>query len=486
MTRRRIVSWWPVVVLVAAALLVGWGIGSLYDPVVSALSLPRWPWWGPRVRVGEREFRPDLRPRPDVTMDLQVWDVDQPARREAGGWPQVLAEGIEAFRARYPNATVQVRVLPWREYARTVGEALRMGQLPDVLGTPDAIYLLDARWQVPLRRYMEPRLPRVRSLAIMPGAWDLVTREEEWWGVPRWVEWHGWLKRAGAAPGRVWVDSGHPLTWRYLAMTLTPPSPEPVWQRQRLEAAAAWMAAAPLGGGRVQSGVPLHRPDLSLLEPLYSGEADAVGPVSGRLLRRLGAWPYPASATADVSLVAAPGDVEEAGRLPGPLLSASGYLVLARPGADDVRVQLAFELAWHLARWTARALAGFEGVVPVWNPQWQEPASRRQLRDAPPPDAVPWWHGLALPPGIDVLLQTPAAPEGPGASGASSGGGAPLAAPGPAVWGARPWQELSHELDAVREAADRLASGRAGLAVFLKEAASGVTPTPSEPAPAQP
>lgn len=472
MTRRRM-RWWLVLV---AAVLLGGGIGMLYEPLLEALPLPRWPWWGPRVQVGEREFRPDVRVRPDVTLELQVWDVDQPALLEAGRWQQVLTEGLEAFRARYPNVTAQVRVLSWTEYPDAVTEALQMGDLPDVLGTPDAVYFLDARWQVPLRRYMEPRLPQVRSMAMMPGAWDLVSRDDEWWGVPRWVEWHGWLKRAGTAQPRVWLHSGHPLTWRYLAMTLTPPSPGPVWQRQRLEAAAAWVAAAPVSGGRAQGGIPLQRSDLSLLEPLYTGEADAVGPVSGRLLRRLGAWPYPASATPQAGLVAAPVDAEEASRLPGPLLSASGYLVLARPGADDVRVQVAFELAWHLARWTAWALSGFEAVVPVWNPQWQEPPSRRQLRDAPPPEYVPWWHGLALPPGVDVLLQTPPVSEGsPTSSTRASGDAPPLLSSGPAVWGARPWEEALHEMHAVREAAARLASGRIGLGDFLGQATSDST-----------
>ena len=480
---RRLAGWLPVAVLAAAALGTGWGIGRLYEPAAAALALPGWPWWGPRVRVGDRQFRPDVRVRPDVALTLEVWDVDQPAFRAdaSGGWEAVLAQALEAFRARYPNVTAEVRVLPWSRYVEAVSEGLRLGTLPDVLGTPDGIYIIDPTWQVPLRRYLEPRLPRDPAAAVLPGVWRLTESGGEWWGVPRWVEWYGWLGRAGGGP-RVWMASGSALTWRFLAMTLTPPSAGPLWQRERLEKAAAWMASAPVSGGPVRAGVPLQRDDMSLLEPLYTGEADAAGPVSGRLLKRLGWWPYPEAPSAEAAMrpLAPAGGL--GGGLPGPLLSASGYLVMARPGADDTRVQLAFELALHLARQASGAVSGREGVIPVWNPGWHEPQRRGRQREGPS-EGPPWWSGARFPPGAEPLLQ-PRHEPGSRPAGAGAGGEpGSLAPPGPALWGARPWPEVVHEEQVVRQAAARLGDGRASVAEFIAQASqgSGAPPGRAEP-----
>lgn len=470
MARRRVAGLLGVALLVTLSLLAGWGAGMLYQPVVAALSLPGWPWWGPRVRVGEREFRPNIRVKPDVAVRLVVWDVEQPALRASGGWQSVLSEAVSAFQARYPNVTVTTRILSWTEFGRAVTEAFEKGEPPDILGTPDAIYRFDARFQVPLQRYIEPRLPSDPSQALLPGALQLASQGDELWAVPRWVEWYGWVKRAQSEGSRRWLDAGSPLTWRYLAMTLTPPGDESIWQRSRLEASAAWMASARLSGGRVRSGVPLRRPDLSVLEPLYSGEADAVGPVSGRLLLRLGWWPYPEAPVPRAALVAAPFDETERERLPGPLLTASGYTVFARTEADDVRLQVAAELALHLAWWTSRAISGREGVIPLWNPAWDESAPRR--RRPPETEEPPWWHEMSFPPGAMPLLAAPidegqARCSRPGADGQ---GGA-LVPAGPALWGARPWEEALHEERVVREAAAKLASGRLELTDFVKQVA---------------
>ena len=453
------------------SLLVGWGAGTLYQPVAAALSIPGWPWWGPRVRVGDREFRPNVRVKPDVALRLAVWDVDQPALRGAGGWKAVLSDAMRAFRARYPNVEAEIRILSWTEYAGAVTEALEKGEPPDVLGTPDAVYRFDARHQVPLEHYVGPRLPSDPAHALLPGALPLASQGGRLWGVPRWAEWYGWVRRAQGEGRRLWLDAGSALTWRYLAMAVTPAGEQPVWQRSRVEAAAAWLASAPLSGGPVRSGVPLRRADLSLLEPLFSGEADVVGPVSGRLLFRLGWWPYPAAAAPRPAFAAAPTDAAERERMPGPLLSASGYAVFARAGADSVRVQVAAELALHLARWTSRAIAGREGVIPLWNPAWPEATPGRR-RSSGEPEAPPWWHGMHLPPGAAALL---AAPAGEGQAGgdrsAPDGQGAGLAPGAPALWGARAWEEALHEERVVQEAAGRLASGQMDLADFVRRVA---------------
>ena len=473
MARRSVTG--PVVaaLLVGLALLAGWRAVTSRPPAWPDLSLPGWPWWGPRVKVGEREFRPNVRVKPDVAVHLVVWDVDQPALRAVGGWEAVLREAVRAFRARYPNVEAEVRILSWTEFGRAVTEALEKGEPPDVLGTPDAIYRFDARYQVPLEHYVKSRLPSDLSQVLLPRSLQLASEGDRLWGVPRWVEWYGWVRRAGGEGRRLWLDAGSSLTWRYLAMTVTPAGEQPVWQRARVEAAAAWMASAPLAGGPVRSGVPLRRRDLSLLEPLFTGETDAVGPVNGRLLLRLGWWPYSgAAASGPASAALAPSDDGERGRMPGPLLSASGYAVFARAEADSTRVVVAAELAMHLARWTSRAISGHEGVIPLWNPHWNEGASRSR-RGAQGVEELPWWHDLRFPPGTEALLAVPAAEEGK-AGRSRSRAGAPAAGPvaaGPALSGARPWEDALHEERVVREVAAKLSDGRLELADFVKEVA---------------
>lgn len=461
------------------AYLFGWGGGGPPEPARAAISLPAWPWWGPRVRVGDREFRPGVRVKREVTLKLTVWDVDQPALRATGGWEAALWQGVAAFRERYPNVAVEVRVMRWSEYDRVVSEALRKGEFPDVLGTPEITYQFDPAVQVPLELYLKALLPSDPSGALLPGALALVSEGQRVWGVPRWAEWTGWVQRTGVQPRRIWLDAGNPLTWRYLSMVLKPPAPGSVWSRERLEAAAAWIASAPLPGPRTRHNAPGRRRDLSLLEPLYAGEAQLVGPISGRLAFRMGWWPSlqgtPGSSP-DAALVSA--GLDQASLVPGPLISTSSYAVFARPGATSESLQVAVELALHLARWTSRAITGRDGVIPVWNPGWEEAANERR-KPAEDAEATAWWRSLALPPGALEVLVPPVQPEGGRRP-------RPAGRPGPpsptGVWGALPWHDALHEQATVALAAARLAEGRVALPDFVKQAAAPAEPPGAGPA----
>ncbi|WP_324715951.1 hypothetical protein U7230_11335 [Carboxydochorda subterranea] len=500
-----------VAVLVAALLLVAgpWGVRRAErgeQPVLGfSLSLPSWPWWGPRVRVGDKELRPGIRVRPGTPVRLVLWDVEQPTLKRSGGWAQVLEQGVAAFRRRYPGVEVEIRVLGWNEWDEAMTKAAQGGPLPDVLGTPDATFHFDPARHVPLelywQQYWRRQLKRSPEEAVLPGALRLASSQGHLWGIPRWMEWMGWIRRTDRDVGGISTDIGSPLTWRYLALTLpgrqagsTPLAtragekavapPAAVWQEARLQAAARWLQEAAGGRNATQDGLPRRRGDRSLLEALFDGTAGTAGPVSGRLLYRLGWWPQGGSGQGG-TFTPAPGE-DDGGkegriRLPGPLLAASSYAVLAGPQSDSPRVQLAFELAVHLARWTSQAIAGHEGVVPVWraggDPEQvarQAPPERAGGDEQPPPP--PWWASTAFPPGTRTILTTPSPVERKGQQAMGQ-----VEPPG---MGAQEWTDRMQELQVVAERVRKLAAGEESLVEFIER--TRVVPVPPQALPARP
>ena len=448
---------------------VAWSVQAAGAPV--KLTMPRWPW-GPRVQVGERTFRIDARPDPRRPVRLVLWDVAQPSGPGRSTWKAVLEESITSLRQTYPALEVELRLLTWQELDIELEQALRQEAPPDVLGTPETTYVYDPRWQVPLEGYLAHALdPQVRA-ELLPGAASLAASGDRLWGLPRWVEWTGWAARHQGGGARLAVDLANPLLWRMLVLTAAPPadglSPtrgSSIWSAGRLREAQRW-----LEGLRPHLVRPARVAELGPVELLMRGEAVAGGPVTGRLAYRLGLWAdagagsaraEASSALALAGMLAAQG---LAAQLPGPLISASSYVVFAPPQADDARLRLAWELAVALARHGARALAGAEGVIPAWNPQPQPLASRGRRSGRTPQAGEPaWWEQYPFPPEAREALVAAGDLRG-GRPQAAGGATRPRAVAG----GALDWSDGLHEQNMVARWAFQLASGRIELDEFVR------------------
>lgn len=453
-----------VMLLLSLSMVVGYAAGS------AALQLPGWPWWGPRVQVGERQFRVQVKVPPAAPLTLTVWDVSQPAST-GPGWEGVLHQAVQVFKERYPALTVEVRILRWSEFDEALRKALADGKPPDVVGTGRFTYRVGTAYQVPLERYLADADP-ASERNVMPAALELATSVEDGhlWGIPRWVEWSGWLIRQNVQSVRaVGLDLANPATWRYLVLTLAPPGPS-LWAGPSLRAAADWLQAT-AQARRLQPGGGSRGSALGLLWD--QGAVDAAGPVTGRLAWRLGVWPAPASAppvpppgtAGQAPVMAGRGGesrwglagtfpVEGGANLPGPALSASSYLVFAGPEATDRRVRAAAELAIFLARWTSQEIVARDGVISAWNPLAPRTPLEyeRAAREEPPPAGpATWWSQLALPPGTAEALERLAGQHTARIAAARSRswwrrGPAPDAQRAAAVaWGALDWQDALHE-----------------------------------------
>lgn len=455
--------------------------GSRAAAAPPKVAMLRWPW-GPTVQVGERTFRIDVRPDPRRRVRLVVWDVAQPPGPGRFRWKAVLEEAIAYVRQTYPALEVELRVLTWQQLDAELEQALRQQTPPDVLGTPETTYVYDRRWQVPLEGYLAHALdPQVRA-DLLPGAAVLAEAEGRLWGLPRWVEWTGWAVRTQGGGARMAVDLANPLAWRMLALTApasaggadgvgSSPGGGSIWSAGRLGEAQSW-----LDGLRPHLVPPARVAELGPAELLLRGEAAAGGPVTGRLAYRLGAWagagPRSASA-ASPSALALAGTLAVQGaaaQLPGPLISASSYVLFAPPGADDARLRLAWEVAVALARHTARALAGTEGVIPAWNPEPPRPVTParpvvpgRPGGRTPPAGGSAWWERYSFPPGAREALLGRA--SSPGAGTGQEGG---LPAFGARARGALDWSDGLHERNVVAPWALRLARGRVSLEEFVR------------------
>ena len=453
--------------------------------------IPGWPWWGPRVQVGERTFRPGVRPSPHRLVRLVVWDVVQPSEQGPRWWEEVLREGVRTVRRRYPGLEAEVRLFRWREIDGALEQALSRGEPPDVLGTTDATYLFDRGRQVPLNLYLQHTTDPALRAEMLPGALALASDGSTLWGIPRWVEWAGWVarRRPGVRdkPGsleaesteQLAIDLANPLTWRLLAETV-PASPtrapqgQPTstWEPERVHAAARWVQAA-----RRKLVDPWRVAQEGVLEPLRRGEAWAAGPISGRLAYRLGLWPadphQKPSGESGLEGVELAGGAE-AGLPPGPLLSASSFVLFVRPETDDERLRLAWELAVQLARLSSQVMAHADGVIPAWNPH-PDSSSAVGLGSATGPlssgPASPfspvsrvmvngsgaWWDSYPFPPGAAPLVTRS---EPPALLGHPAGRD-----------GARPWSDSLHQHGPVAQAALSLARGRMSLDAFTRQVA---------------
>ena len=455
--------------------------GSRAAAASPKVAMLRWPW-GPRVQVGERTFRIDVRPDPRRPVRLVVWDVAQPPGPGRSRWKTVLEEAIASVRQVYPALEVELRVLAWQQLDAELEQALRQQTPPDVLGTPETTYVYDPRWQVPLEGYLAHALDPPARAELLPGAASLAEAEGRLWGLPRWVEWTGWAVRTQGGGARMAVDLANPLTWRMLVLT-APASARGVdgagsslggrsiWSGERLREVQSW-----LDGLRAQLVPPARVAELGPLELLLRGEAAAGGPVTGRLAYRLGAWavagPRSAGAAAPSALALAGALAVQgaAAQLPGPLISASSYVLFAPPGADDARLRLAWEVAVALARHTARALAATEGVIPAWNPEPPRPVTPRRpvMPGRPggrtPPGGPAWWERYSFPPGAREALLA-----GGGSAGAGTGEQRGFPAFRAGVRGALDWSDGLHERDVVAQWALRLARGRVRLEEFVRQ-----------------
>ena len=443
-----------------------WAAAAAGMALFGALAWSLWPAgpWGPRVQVGERNFPVGARPDPRRRLELVLWDLRQPGPQPGVAWADVVERALAPLRARYPLLQVRVRLLGWEQLDGELEQALARQQPPDVLGTPEATFIYDRRWQVPLEGYLASAAgPGVRE-QLLPLAAQLAGAGARLWGVPRWLEWAGWaISRNGGSRRRLAVDLANPLTWRLLV--LSSPSgvgPGPgdggsIWTAERLREGWAWLQG-------VQAHLlPSRRvAELGPWELLSRGEAAAAGPLSGRMAFRVGLWAGgrgPARPRPGVAALAAPVAVEgAAAQLPGPLLSASSYVVFAPPGSDAGRVRVAWELALNLAKAASAAMAGVEGVLPAW-----DPSAAPEGAESGRPEGPAWWERYGLPPGVREALRD-AASSGAGWAG---GRGARPPGGGAVLQGALEWADWLHEQRVVARWAPELAQGRLSPEEFV-------------------